>query len=181
MRFNVAPTDVMPVVGTSRDGAITVRELRWGLVPYWAKDVKIGVKAINARAETLDEKPMFREAFKRRRCLVPASGYFEWKPEGTTKQPYFIHDPDGELLMFAGLWESWRETKDAEPLRTFTAVTGSPGLVSGDIHDRVPAMLAEGAWDAWLTADRDRADGARARADGWVGGAVAGEDSRGNG
>jgi putative SOS response-associated peptidase YedK len=82
---------------------------------------------------------------------VPASGYFEWKPEGTTKQPYFIHDPEGELLMFAGLWESWRETKDAEPLRTFTSVTGSPRLVSGDIHDHAPVMLAEGVWDAWLT------------------------------
>jgi putative SOS response-associated peptidase YedK len=112
MRFNVAPTDVMPIIGVNREGCISIRELRWGLIPYWAKDPKVGgAKAINARAETVDEKPMFREAFKRRRCLVPASGYFDWKPEGAAKQPYFIHDPENELLMFAGLWESWRETK----------------------------------------------------------------------
>jgi putative SOS response-associated peptidase YedK len=158
MRFNVAPTDVMPIVDTSREGEITIRELRWGLIPYWAKDPKVGgAKAINARAETIDEKPMFREAFKRRRCLVPASGYFEWKPEGAAKQPYFIHDPDGELLMFAGLWESWRETKEAEPLRTYTIVTGPPGLVSGDIHDRAPVILAPDVWDDWLRAEPDQA------------------------
>jgi putative SOS response-associated peptidase YedK len=143
----------MPIVGVNREGSISIRELRWGLVPYWAKDVKIGYKAINARAETVEEKPMFREAFKRRRCLVPASGYFEWKPEGSAKQPYFIHDPDGELLMFAGLWESWRESKEAEPLYTFTIVTGPPGLASGDIHDRAPVILEEGAWAPWLTGE----------------------------
>jgi putative SOS response-associated peptidase YedK len=159
-RFNVAPTDVMPIVGINKDGETTIRELRWGLVPYWAKDVKIGSKAINARAETVAEKPMFREAFKRRRCLVPASGYFEWKVEEGGKQPYFIHDPDGELLMFAGLWESWRENRDdrePEPLYTYTIVTGPPGLVSGDIHDRAPLALAANDWDAWLGENIDAA------------------------
>jgi putative SOS response-associated peptidase YedK len=101
--FNVAPTDVMPIAGVKCEGSISIRKLRWGPVPYWAKDVKFGYKAINARAESVDEEPMFRDAFKRRRCLVPASGYFEWKPESSAKQPYFIHDPDDELLMFAGL------------------------------------------------------------------------------
>ena len=159
MRFNVAPTDVMPIVELNREGGPSIRELRWGLVPYWAKDVKIGYKAINARAETVDEKPMFREASKRRRCLVPASGYFEWKPEGSAKQPYFIHDADAELLMFAGLWESWRETKESDPLYTYTIVTGPPGLVSGDIHDRAPVILDEGAWGSWLTGEpADAAD-----------------------
>jgi putative SOS response-associated peptidase YedK len=153
MRFNIAPTDAMPIVGVNREGGISIRELRWGLVPYWAKDMKIGYKAINARAETIDEKPMFREAFKRRRCLVPASGYFEWKPEGSAKQPYFIHDADSELLMFAGLWESWRETKEAKPLYTYTIVTGPPGLVSGDIHDRAPVILEEGTWASWLNGE----------------------------
>jgi putative SOS response-associated peptidase YedK len=81
---------------------------------------------------------------------VPASGYFEWKPEGAAKQPYFIHDADSELLMFAGLWESWRETKESDALYTYTIVTGPPGLVSGDIHDRAPVILEEGAWAAWL-------------------------------
>ncbi|HEY4137226.1 MAG TPA: SOS response-associated peptidase [Casimicrobiaceae bacterium] len=153
MRFNVAPTDPMPVIGKSREGAIKIREARWGLVPYWAKDSKIGHKAINARVETVAGKPMFREAFKRRRCLVPATGYFEWKPEGAAKQPYFIHAADDELLMFAGLWEAWRETKESEPLHTYTIIVGPPGVVSGDIHDRAPVILPETMWDAWLGAD----------------------------
>lgn len=153
MRFNVAPTDPMPLVGTSREGAIRIREARWGLVPYWAKDTKIGHKAINARVETVAGKPMFREAFKRRRCLVPANGYFEWKPEGAAKQPYFIHDPAGALLMFAGLWEAWRETKEAEALYTYTIIVGPPGVVSGDIHDRAPVILPDEAWDLWLSGD----------------------------
>jgi putative SOS response-associated peptidase YedK len=84
---------------------------------------------------------------------VPASGYFEWKPEGSAKQPYFIHDGDGELLMFAGLWESWRETKESDSLYTYTIVTGPPGLVSGDIHDRAPVILNESAWELWLTGE----------------------------
>jgi putative SOS response-associated peptidase YedK len=157
MRFNVAPTDPMPVVGTSREGAIKIREVHWGLVPYWAKDAKIGHKAINARVETVAEKPMFREAFKRRRCLVPASGYFEWKVEDSAKQPYFIHDPDGDLLMFAGLWESWRESSESQPLQTYTIVVGPPGVVSGDIHDRAPVILPESFWNAWLTGDTTEA------------------------
>jgi putative SOS response-associated peptidase YedK len=153
MRFNVAPTDPMPIVGASSEGAIRIREARWGLVPYWAKDAKIGHKAINARAETVADKPMFREAFKRRRCLVPASGYFEWKPEGAAKQPFFIHDANGELLMFAGLREAWRASKDAEPLHTYTIIVGPPGVVSGDIHDRAPVILCSSAWAAWLSGD----------------------------
>lgn len=153
MRFNVAPTDPMPVVGTSREGAAKIREVRWGLVPYWARDAKIGHRAINARVESVAEKPMFREAFKRRRCLVPASGYFEWKPAGAAKQPYFIHDPGGELLMFAGLWEAWRATKESEPLYTYTIIVGPPGVVSGDIHDRAPVILPAATWAAWLFAE----------------------------
>jgi putative SOS response-associated peptidase YedK len=159
-RFNVAPTDVMPIVGVSKDGETTVRDLRWGLVPYWAKDAKIGAKAINARAETVTEKPMFREAFKRRRCLVPASGYFEWKVEDAGKQPYFIHSPDERLLMFAGLWESWRENRDdreVEPLRTYTIVTGPPGIVSGDVHDRAPVILSAEQWSTWLSGETEAA------------------------
>ena len=153
MRFNVAPTDPMPVVGTSREGAVKIREARWGLVPYWAKDAKIGHKAINARVETVAEKPMFREAFKRRRCLVPANGYFEWKAEGAAKQPYFIHDANGEVLLFAGLWEAWRETKASDPLYTYTIIVGPPGVVSGDIHDRAPVILPETLWNDWLTGE----------------------------
>jgi putative SOS response-associated peptidase YedK len=103
---------------------------------------------------------MFREAFKRRRCLVPASGYFEWKVEDTGKQPYFIHSPDEPLLMFAGLWESWRENRDdreAEPLRTYTIVTGPPGIVSGDVHDRAPVILLADQWSTWLSGGTEAA------------------------
>jgi putative SOS response-associated peptidase YedK len=156
-RYNVAPTDRMPVVGLTRDGDISIRELRWGLVPYWAKDIKIGYKAINARAEGIAVKPMFREAFRRRRCLVPACGYFEWKGDAKMKKPYFIHSPHAQILFFAGLWESWRESKDAEPLYTYTVVTGPPGIVSGDIHDRAPIMLTPDVWNEWLRAEPDQA------------------------
>jgi putative SOS response-associated peptidase YedK len=100
---------------------------------------------------------MFRDAFKRRRCLVPARGYFEWKGEAKAKQPYFIHSPHAQLLPFAGLWESWRESKEAEPLYTYTIVTGPPGIVSGDIHDRAPVILAPDIWDDWLRAEPDQA------------------------
>lgn len=155
-RYNFAPTQTSPIVGVGPNG-INVHELRWGLVPFWAKDVKIGYKAINARAETVAEKPMFRAAFKERRCLVPARGYFEWKGDKPPKQPYFIHSPDTDLLLFAGLWETWRPEKDAEPLYTYTIVTGPPGLVSGDIHDRAPVILPPALWTTWLTGTAEEA------------------------
>jgi putative SOS response-associated peptidase YedK len=148
--YNIAPTQLAPVVALADDKA-QVKELRWGLIPSWAKDPKIGARAINARAETVAEKPMFRAAFKKRRCLVPASGYFEWRMEGGSKQPYFIRDPGGQLMMFAGLWEAWRASEADEWSRTYTIVTGEPGRVSGDIHDRQPVILPPDLLDAWLT------------------------------
>jgi putative SOS response-associated peptidase YedK len=157
----------MPVVRTTHEGELVVSDFRWGLVPSWSKDIKIGAKAINARAETVAEKPMFREAFKRRRCLVPASGYFEWKVDEGGKQPYFIHSPDSPLLMFGGLWESWRENRDdreAEPLRTYTIVTGPPGVVSGDVHDRAPVILSAEQWSTWLSGETEAAAGILANA-----------------
>jgi len=156
-RYNFAPTQESPIVGLNADGDPHIAELRWGLVPFWAKDTKIGYKAINARAETVHEKPMFREAFKRRRCLVPANGYFEWKGDKPPKQPYFIHSPHVDLMLFAGLWETWRPEKDAEPLHTYTIVTGPPGIVSGDIHDRQPVILPPADWSTWLAGSVDDA------------------------
>lgn len=153
--FNAAPTDMLPVVAHSKDGGYECKDLKWGLVPHWAKDAKIGAKMINARAETVQEKPSFRTAFKKRRCLVPACGFFEWKGAKPNKQPYFIHAPGGELLMFAGLWEVWRPSEQAEWLRTFTVVTGPPGIVSGDIHDRAPVILPPSDWIDWLTEGPD--------------------------
>lgn len=148
-RYNIAPSQSAPVILVDDDGT-SVRDLRWGLVPFWAKDLKIGYKAINARAETVAEKPMFRSAFKSQRCLVPASGYFEWAGTAPNKQPYLIHDPEGALLLFAGLWERWRPEKKTEAIYTFTIVTGPPGVVSGDIHDRAPVILSPEQWQPWL-------------------------------
>jgi putative SOS response-associated peptidase YedK len=147
-QYNIAPTQKAPVV-LHGDGGYHVRAYRWGLVPHWAPDMKFGAKTINARADTVAAKPSFREAFKKRRCLVPASGYFEWKGEPPNKQPYFIHDPAGDLLMFAGLWEGWRESPDAEWVHTYTVITGEPGKVSGDIHDRQPVILPPDLWEVW--------------------------------
>ncbi|MEO9079654.1 MAG: SOS response-associated peptidase [Rhodanobacter sp.] len=149
-QYNIAPTQKAPILAHA-EGAYAVQATRWGLIPSWAKDDKIGSKLINARVETVAEKPSFRAAFKKRRCLVPASGYFEWKGEAGHKQPYFIHDPAGDLLLFAGLWEGWKPANEAEWLHTFTIITGEPGKVSGDIHDRQPVILPPESWQEWLT------------------------------
>lgn len=162
-QYNVAPTQIAPVISVS-EGLVGMQGFRWGLIPSWAKEVKIGAKAINARAETVADKPMFRAAFKSRRCLVPASGYYEWTGSHGAKQPYWIHAPRGELLMFAGLWEIWRDDGAEEWLRTFTVITGKPGKVSGDIHDRQPVILAPEDWADWLNAGPDMASETLARA-----------------
>jgi putative SOS response-associated peptidase YedK len=156
-QFNIAPTQTAPVLAKGADG-YDVKGLRWGLVPTWAKDLAIGSHGINAKMETVTEKPMFRTAFKKRRCLVPASGYFEWKKlDAKNKQPYFIHDPAGDVLMFAGLWEAWKPPGDesAEWVKTFVIITGEPGKVSGDIHDRQPVILQPDSWVDWLTEGPD--------------------------
>ncbi|NID06825.1 SOS response-associated peptidase [Luteibacter jiangsuensis] len=157
-QYNIAPTQKAPVV-VHGEGGYHVRAYRWGLVPHWSKDLKFGAKTINARADTVATKPSFREAFKKRRCLVPASGYFEWKGETPNKQPYFIHDPAGDLLMFAGLWEGWRESPDAEWVHTYAVITGEPGRVSGDIHDRQPVILPPDLWAIWCEAPPADAEG----------------------
>ncbi len=151
-QYNIAPTQQTPVV-VREDGASRAEAMRWGLIPSWAKDKKIGAHTINARVETVDSKPSFRSAFKRRRALVPASGYFEWRMEEGGKQPYFIHAPGRELLLFAGLWETWHDTEADRDLHTFTIITGAPGKVSGDIHDRQPVILPPETWAAWLDSE----------------------------
>jgi putative SOS response-associated peptidase YedK len=149
--YNIAPHQNAPVL-LSRDGRVAVEELRWGLVPFWARDVRIGDHAINAQMETAAGKPMFRAAFKARRCLVPASGYFAWKAEAGGKQPYFIRDPHGDLLVLAGLWEYWKGADGAAPLRSFTILTG-PMLPSlKPLHERMPVVLAPDLWRDWLEA-----------------------------
>lgn len=147
-RYNIAPTQLVPVV--ANDAPTRLAAFRWGLVPRWAKDASIGSKLINARAETLAEKPSFRDAFRKRRCLVFASGFYEWKKAAGSarKQPYLVTARGGRPLAFAGLWEEWRSPDG--PLRTFTIITTSPNEQMRDLHDRMPAILAPSSFDAWL-------------------------------
>ncbi len=148
-RYNVAPSQMMPIVRLA-EGEPTVVEARWGLVPHWAKDSKIGYKTINARSETLATKPAFRDAYRQRRCLVPASGYYEWQARAGGKQPYYFTSRDGALLAFAGLWERWRP-QEGEPLISYTIVVCAPNPLASDIHDRMPVIVDEQDWERWLT------------------------------
>ncbi len=127
----------------------TVDELRWGLIPFWAKEAKIGNKMFNARSETLDSKPAFKRTFGSRRCIVPVTGFYEWaKP---SKQPVFIQRADGDPLALAGLWESWRgPDRDQEPLHSCTIITGKPNAKVAEFHDRMPVVLPPTAWQDWL-------------------------------
>lgn len=169
--FNVAPTqDVYAVL---EDGGVRrVEALHWGLIPFWAKEAKIGNKMINARAETIATSGAFKHAFKKRRCIIPADGFYEWTKPGaprpgaqpqerktngqTKKQPWFIHRPDDEPIAFAGLWEVWRPDGSEDELVSCTIITGEPNDKMAEIHHRMPIMLPPDAWDQWL--DREEQD-----------------------
>lgn len=146
-RYNIAPTDSVPVV-RRRDGQRELVMLRWGLIPYWARDEKIGYSTINARAETVADKPAFKEAFRHRRCIVPASGFIEWESTGKKKLPYHFRRPDHLPLSLAGLWERW--TKGGEPVETFTIIVTEANDLVRPMHDRMPVVLADGDIDRWL-------------------------------
>jgi len=149
--WNVAPTDKLPIVRyNSKTEARALDLMRWGLVPYWAKDIKIGVSTINAMAETVDTKPMFREGFKRRRCLVPIEAYYEWKKlDAKTKQPYAFALAGGGVMALAGLWETWKSPAE-ELVRSFTIITTTPNELCAEIHNRMPVILPPSAWPTWL-------------------------------
>ncbi len=156
--YNVAPTnDIYAVLESG--GVRRMEPLHWGLVPFWAKELKIGNRMINARSETLATKNAFRSAFKKRRCIIPADGFFEWeKIEGRkTKQPYFIHRKDDEPLAFAGLWEVWRgpDRDSDESVTSCTIITTSANETMEKIHDRMPVILPPSAYDEWLDRDDD--------------------------
>jgi putative SOS response-associated peptidase YedK len=159
-RFNVAPTDPVYAVATSKDGTRRLGTFKWGLVPFWAKDPKVASRMINARVETLAQK--HRRTLSRRRCIIPADGFYEWQDrEGKRpKQPFYIHDRAGGTLAFAGLWEVWHdpENPDAEPLRTCTIITTDANQVVARTHDRMPVILSPAAWDAWLDPTIDDLD-----------------------
>jgi putative SOS response-associated peptidase YedK len=159
--YNVAPTKPVPVILTRE-----VRELRvarWGLVPYWAKDLSIGARLINARVETAHEKPAFRRAFAKRRCLLPADGYYEWlTAAGGAKQPYFIHPGDGGMLAMAGLYEFWTPPEGGGRLLSATILTTEATDDVGRIHDRMPMLVEPERFEAWLDPALTGADEARA-------------------
>ena len=150
-RYNAAPTDSLAVVRFNpQTRARSLDLLRWGLVPLWAKDLSSGPKCINARRETVATNNIFRDAFERRRCLVPADGFYEWQKRGGKTQPYAIVPQPGSLFAFAGLWERWKNPDDGSIVRSFTIVTGLPNALCAPIHDRMPVILAPEVWRLWL-------------------------------
>jgi putative SOS response-associated peptidase YedK len=155
-RYNVAPTQQVAALRATDSGR-ALSMLRWGLVPSWATDVSIGYKLLNARAETVAEKPSFRSAFKKRRCVVPASGYYEWQKTGArNKLPHFIRPRDGGLFSFAGLWESWHDPH-GEIIESCTIVTTEANAVTRPVHDRMPLILDPSAEALWLDAGAETA------------------------
>ncbi len=149
-RYNIAPTQSAPVIRQNpREPRREASLLRWGLVPSWAKDLSGGGKTINARAESAATLPAFREAFRRRRCIIPADGFYEWKKTGPARQPYCFEVDEGELFAFAGIWETWRNPKK-EKVETFSILTTSANAVTTAIHDRMPVILAPADYDLWL-------------------------------
>jgi putative SOS response-associated peptidase YedK len=148
-RFNVAPTDEAAVV-VARDDRRAVVAYRWGLVPAWATDLKVAGRTFNARAETVATSGMFRESFRRRRCLVPVDGFYEWLRDGKTRTPVRVHDPSGAPLALAGLWAGRKDPETGLVLRTFTIITTRPNAFMVGIHDRMPAVVPPDAWALWL-------------------------------
>jgi putative SOS response-associated peptidase YedK len=155
-RYNIAPGTDVPTIRQSPEGKRVMHLLRWGLVPHWAKDPGIGAKLSNARGETVAEKPSFRDAFRRRRCLVPADGFYEWKTEGRQKQPYYFSMKSGEPFALGGLWESWRAA-DGSILRTCCLITTGPNEIMLPVHDRMPVIVSPDDYEAWLTGEADDA------------------------
>lgn len=155
--YNAAPGQDMPVI--INDGKKIVLEImRWGLIPPWAKDINIGYKLINARAETIFEKPMWRDSAKHKRCLIPANGFYEWKKiDSKLKVPYYIHPKDQALFTFAGIWSIWKDQNDIE-VNSYSIVTTSPSKQMAEIHDRIPVMFHREDEKIWLDNNIDDGD-----------------------
>ena len=145
--FNVAPTHMHPVI--TSDDTTHIHLYRWGLIPFWAKDVNIGSKLINARAETLQDKTAFRQSLATKRCIVPLDGFYEWKTNGKQKTPYRIIAKDQDIFSVAGLWDSWQNT-NGDTIHSFTIITIAPNTLMKEIHDRMPAMLLKENENLWL-------------------------------
>jgi len=152
-RWNVTPTQPVYAVAISSTGARKLRALKWGLIPSWAKDPRIGSRLINARAETLDQRPAYRSLLASRRALLPVSGFYEWRRpepgEPATKWPFYFYRADGQPLVFAGLWDIWYDA-EGRPIRTCTIVTTAANSTMASVHHRMPVILARHDWDEWL-------------------------------
>ena len=157
-RYNIAPTQPVAAVrlhpGT---GQRELTHLHWGLIPFWADDPGIGSRMINARSETVGEKPSFRAAYRYRRCLIPASGFYEWQKQNGHKQPYYVHHAEGDLLAFAGLWEHW-QGDDGSEIESCTILTTQPNDVVRPIHNRMPVILEPADYGVWLQSDGSNQD-----------------------
>jgi putative SOS response-associated peptidase YedK len=153
-RYNIAPGQMVPVIIANSPRRVVL--MRWGLIPHWAKDAKTAYKMINARVETLTQRPAFRGLLSHSRCLVPACGYYEWQGEGRDKTPYYIHPQDEQFIAFAGLYDVWTKP-NGEELYTFTIITTEADPVMARLHHRMPVMLARALEDAWLDPELTKA------------------------
>lgn len=148
-RFNCAPTDPLTVVLEREDGRVVERH-RWGLIPHWAADPSRGSRMINARAETVARSPAFRVALRRRRCIVPSDGFYEWERRGSTRQPWLIRRADREPMAMAGLWSLWRDPGSDLWISTCAVITTVANTIVAPLHERMPVLLPKDAWDAWV-------------------------------
>lgn len=153
--FNVAPSHNMPVVGENEEGRRSILPFRWGLLPFWAEEKDTSYSMINARAETLDSKRSYKPYFQKYRCLVPASGFYEWKGEKGDKQPYYIYPTEEPVFAFAGIYNVWHSPDDNEKIPTFTIVTTDASEKMRKLHDRMPAILIKDEWPEWLDPKND--------------------------
>lgn len=155
-RYNISPSQNILAVRQNIDGR-EAAELKWGLIPSWSKDASIGSRLINARSETVLEKPSFREAFKKRRCIIPADGFYEWARIGGKKQPYYFRLRDEHLFGFAGLWDRWKR-QDGEVIESCTILTTEANEILAPVHDRMPVILNPDTYDLWLNEDSRNAE-----------------------
>ena len=154
--YNVAPGRDVPVVRQAEIGQRELVLMRWGLIPHWAKEERIGYKMINARVETVASKPAFRQPFKRHRCLIPANGFYEWRKTQSGKTPYYIHPRDGSIIGFAGLWDIWTNP-EGEPIESCTIITTAANELIKPLHDRMPLIITPDDYGVWLTGNVDGA------------------------
>ncbi len=154
-RYNIAPTQTVPVVRIAAESSYQLTGMRWGLVPAWSKEPRTSYATFNARAETVADKPAFRAAYRARRCLVPASGFYEWREEEGRKQPWYFSAADGQELALAGLWEEWRGP-DSPPLLSCTIIVGTANELVAPVHDRMAVILAPDDYATWLDPTQPR-------------------------